>query len=248
MSRTPRSRDNDPGIVKREYETEERFLARRLTTHAELDGPLVEDAAIVALAEAAPRRVLEVGCGTGDVSARAASHLSAEYVATDLSRRMAHLTSARGLRTALADINAMPFAGEVFDCVLANRVLYHVPDLSFGLRELARVLGPGGALVAVTYSERHLWELWNLVGSSPLASASFSAENGARALAAYFEHVERRDVTGRAVFRTLEAIRLHFESQGEFAEYDYVKRLPAVSVPFEATYRHALFVAHKANR
>lgn len=37
----------DPAVVRREYESEDRFLARRLSTWTELDGPLVEDITLV---------------------------------------------------------------------------------------------------------------------------------------------------------------------------------------------------------
>ena len=45
-----------------------------------------------------------------------------------------------------------------FDTVVAAWMLYHVPDLDRGLAEIARVLTPGGRLVAVTNSELHLEE------------------------------------------------------------------------------------------
>jgi SAM-dependent methyltransferase len=66
LNQQPSSRASERDTVAREYETEHRFLARRLATWADLHGPLVEDAAIDAVAECAAGRVLEVGCGTGD--------------------------------------------------------------------------------------------------------------------------------------------------------------------------------------
>jgi predicted TPR repeat methyltransferase len=80
---------NDPGTVRREYATEDRFLARRLTMWAELRGPLVEDATVDAVAEGRPARVLDVGCGTGDFSERLQREVAVDLVALDLSPRMA---------------------------------------------------------------------------------------------------------------------------------------------------------------
>ncbi len=241
------SRENDPAIVRREYETEDRFLARRLTTWAELTGPLVEDATIQALVEVSPASLLEVGCGTGDFTERVRRELAVDPVALDLSPRMVELTRARGLDAQQGNIEALPFADEDFDCVLANRVLYHVPDLNRGLTEIARVLRPGGMLVAVTYSEEHLRELFDLVGESPIAS-TFSAESGAEALRAHFDPVERRDITGTAEFSSTSAIRGYLAAYGEFARFsdaDLVRQLGDLPAPFTASYRHAVFLAHR---
>lgn len=244
-----RSRENDPAIVRREYETEHRFLARRLTTWAELDGPLVEDATIAALLELAPARVLDAGSGTGDFTERVQRALAADVVALDLSSRMVELTRARGLEASHGDIEALPFADEAFDCVLANRVLYHVPDLTQCLVEIARVLRPGGRLVAVTYSERHLRELFDIVGESPIAS-TFSAESGGAALRDHFDPVERRDISGRARFASTDAILGYLASYGEwsparFASPEVVLKVRDLHLPFHATYRHSVFVAHQ---
>lgn len=236
---------NDPGTVRREYATEDRFLGRRLTTWAELHGPLVEDATIDAVAEGGPARVLDVGCGTGDFSERLQHQLAVDLVALDLSPRMVDLARARGLNAMNAHIQALPFAGDEIDCVLANRVLYHVPNLDKGLAEIARVLRPGGTLVAVTYGTDHLRELWDLVGQSPLASSPFSAENGTEALRKHFDPVERRDFTGNARFPSRSSILGFLAAYGEFSDVDLSAQLGDVQAPFNASYRHSVFVAHK---
>jgi len=160
---------------------------------------------------------------------------------------MVELCQARGLDARQGDIQALPFDDEEFDCVLANRVLYHLPDLKLGLSQIARVLRPSGRLVAVTYSDDHLCELFKLVGRRPDASP-FSADNGAASLLRHFNPVERRDVIGTATFPSLDGILALLgahEEFGYFAEIDLRLRLRDVQLPFHATYRHALFVAHK---
>ena len=241
---------NDPETVLREYATEDRFLARRLTTWAELQGPLVEDATVDAVAEGGRARVLDVGCGTGDFSERLRRELAVELVALDLSSRMVDLARARGLPAMTGDVQALPFADDAFGCVLANRVLYHVPDLHQGLAEIARVLRPGGRFVAVTYGREHLRELWDLVGESPIASSafSFSADNGAAALRQHFDPVERRDLTGEARFPSTSSIRGYLAAYGDFADGDLGARLGDVPAPFTAAYRHSVFLAHKPPR
>jgi SAM-dependent methyltransferase len=236
---------NDPDTVRREYATEERFLARRLAAWAQLAGPLVEDATIDAVAEGGPARVLEVGCGTGDFSERLQRELAVDLVALDPSPRMVELTRARGLSAITGNVEALSFDDEAFDCVLANRVLYHVQNLDKGLAEIARVLQPGGTLVAVTYGTDHLRELWDLLGRHPLASSPFSAENGTGALRKHFEPVERRDFPGSARFPSRSSVLGFLAAYGEFSDADLAAQLGDVQAPFTATYRHSVFVAHK---
>ena len=56
------------------------------------------------VAEVAPRRVLEVGCGTGEFAKRVANELGAEVVAVEISARMVGLTAARGIDARVADV------------------------------------------------------------------------------------------------------------------------------------------------
>ncbi len=239
-----RSSVNDPETVREEYESEERFLARRLGTWAELVGPLVEDETVEAVFEGMPSRVLDVGCGTGDVTERLLRDAGVTVVALDLSLRMARLTRVLGLNAVQATIEALPVGDGEFDCVLANRVLYHLPDLDGGLAEIARVLRPGGRLVAVTYSQRHLEELFDIVGYSPIAS-TFSAETVAQDLGSRFVAVERRSITGRATFPDVRSIAGYLAAYGAFSEMDLASRLGAARAPLAAHYRHAVFVACK---
>ena len=239
-------RVNDPSIVRREYAREDRFLARRLANAADLEGPLVEDVAIAAVAEAGPHRVVDVGCGTGDLTERLAREVGVTVVAVDLSPRMAELARGRGLPAINADIQRLPFPVGTFDAVLANRVLYHLPDLDVGLAELARVVRPGGRLVAVVYRIDHLAELWEVVGHQPLANPTFVAENGGEPLRRHFDPVERRDVTGTAHFATAEAVRGFLGAYGEFSETDLAAAAGHVPEPFTATYRHTVFVARRS--
>ncbi len=63
---------------------------------------------------------------------------------------------------AVADAEKLPFDDGDFDAVIANHMLYHVPDLSRALSEVRRVLKPGGRLFAATNGEAHMRELDNL--------------------------------------------------------------------------------------
>jgi SAM-dependent methyltransferase len=249
LSKRGLMRIDDRERVKSEYATEDRFLARRLVSWAELDGPNVEDEAIAAVREVSPRRVLDAGCGTGELARRLELELGSGLVALDLSPRMVELARARGLDARVGDLQALSCDDASFDCVLANRVLYHLPDLVGGLAEIARVLRPGGRLVAITYSGEHLLELWSLLGvESPIASTTFTSENGEAALQGHFVRIERRDVSGRARFPAQAAIRGYLAAYERLTDAAWVARLPDVPTPFVATYRHSVFVAAKAEQ
>ena len=91
------------------------------------------DLAFDAVAEVEPRRVLEVGCGRGELAERVIAPSSAcELVAIDQSERMVELTRARGVDARVGDVQALPFEDAAFDCAVAAWMLYHVPDLDRG--------------------------------------------------------------------------------------------------------------------
>src|ERR1043166_6065639 len=113
---------------------------------------------------------------------------------------MVELARGRGVRASVADAQALPFRDGTFDCVVALWMLYHLEDLDRGLREVVRVLRPGGRLVAVTDGVEHLAQLWDLIGPEGRVALPFSSENGAEVLQRHFTRVERRDVTAEVVF------------------------------------------------
>jgi SAM-dependent methyltransferase len=234
---------DDPETVRREYETEERFLARRLGIWAELDGPVAEDLAAEAISETEPETLIDVGCGPGEFAVLLQKRLQVDVVALDQSLRMAELARDRGLRALRGDIQQLPFGDGLFDVVVAIRVLYHLPDLDRGLAEIRRVLRPGGRLVAVVYGRNHLRELWSQLGTKFYAPATFAAENGGRALRRHFERIERRDATGRAVFSSEGAIRGYLESYERLAVGGHDVALNQLPMPLVASYHNALFVA-----
>ena len=92
-------------------------------------------------------RVLDVCCGTGDL-ALAAERLGGEVTGVDFSREMVERarTKSSAVEWVCADAVSLPFGSAAFDVVTVGFGIRHFAELEEGLRELARVLRPGGRL------------------------------------------------------------------------------------------------------
>jgi SAM-dependent methyltransferase len=235
-------RENDPSYVRSQYATETGLEARR-AAYDTAAGPDARDVAVAAVAAAAPERVLEVGPGPGELSERIAQELGVVVVAVDSSERMVELARSRGVDARLGDVQSLQLPSESIDCAVAAWMLYHVPDLDRGLAEIARVLRPGGRLVAVTNAADHLLEVWQLVGVEH-APLSFGAENGEELLRRHFAAVERHDVVGTTTFPNASAVRAYLGSFEHGAPL--ARAVPTVVPPLVARRRVAVFVAEKA--
>ena len=230
---------DDPELVRREYASEAGLRARASVYGGATDAA---DVALAAVREAAPRRVLEVGCGWGWFAERVAVELGAEVLAIDQSPRMVELARERGVDARVGDVQALELADAAFDVAVANWMLYHVADLDRALAELARVLRPGGRLVAATNGLRHLHELWSLVGRDRAwEPVRFFAETGEASLRPHFAHVERRDVEGPVTFATREDVRGYIASS--VAHKHLADLVPELDGPLVATRVNAIFVA-----
>lgn len=100
---------------------------------------------------------LDVGCGAGAL-ARAAAGRGRRVVAVDHDRDMTGLTRAatEGLdvRVVGASLPALGLPDATFDVVTANFVVNHVPDPTAAVRELARVVRPGGQVAVTSWTSR----------------------------------------------------------------------------------------------
>jgi ubiquinone/menaquinone biosynthesis C-methylase UbiE len=129
-------------------------------------------------------RVLEVGCGSGEMAERIHALPGVSLVATDYSDDLVELAAARGVDARQADICYLPFDPASFDVVYAGCVLDHVRDIERALAEVRRVLRPGGTFVAVTDAE----------ATSERRRHRFSSETGERMLSRRFDDVRRQDL------------------------------------------------------
>lgn len=103
----------------------------------------------------AGRRALDVATGTGDLAIALAERLgsSGEVVAVDFSERMLELARAKAdglpIRFELANALALPFADDTFDAATVGFGARNFSDLGRGLREMVRVVSPGGRVVVL---------------------------------------------------------------------------------------------------
>jgi SAM-dependent methyltransferase len=236
------ARLDDQDFVRDQYRSQECLATRVSVWRPGADGRWPQDVAMAALAAAAPARLLEVGCGTGAFAERCAAELGCDIVALDASAEMVRATAARGVRAVVGDAQRLPFHDGEFDCAVAAWMLYHVADIDRALAELARVLRPGGRLVAVTNGEGSLRELYAAVGGGKLTS-TFSSENGGEQLGRHFARVERHDVETRAVFPDRAAAAAYLASLGRDG---LVEQLADAPWPLVATGATSVFVAEVA--
>jgi SAM-dependent methyltransferase len=230
---------DDAAAVAAEYSNEKRLEARIRVWTEFLDGPSVVDVAYEAVAEARPHDVLEVGAGWGDLAVRIRDTVGARVTATDLSSRMTTLLHQRDLPVARVDARRLPFADDEFDVVVANAMLYHMPDPAVAVHEFARVLRPGGRLVATTFGADHLHEVWKLVGDVAMQH-SFARENGGTILGSAFEKVKCRLVRGAVTFPNREEVRTYVSST--LTRAHLADRLPNFDGPLVAHSDFAVFV------
>jgi ubiquinone/menaquinone biosynthesis C-methylase UbiE len=104
--------------------------------------------------------VADVGTGTGFI-AEAALDAGARVVGIDNSERMLEQArtrfAGRSFEARRGDTDALPLPDAEVDAVLGNMVLHHAPDPGAAIREMARVLKPGGMLV-ITDADTHTHE------------------------------------------------------------------------------------------
>ena len=154
-------------------------------------------------------RILEVGCGPANTLWGAnLDRIDPGWRVTLTDQSPGMIEAAGGALAqraeyVVADVQELPFADASFDVVLANHMLYHVPDRPRAFAEIRRVLATDGAFHAATNGRGHLEELRALVGPTwrfLQHNEAFGLETGPPQLEEYFDDVQvERFETGLAV-------------------------------------------------
>jgi ubiquinone/menaquinone biosynthesis C-methylase UbiE len=178
--------------------------------------------------------VLDIGTGRGTYYARLkATNPSIAYYANDLSHHMLHNHPAAAHQLSRSDAMHLPYAPNSFDIVMANHMLYHVPDIEAAIMEIKRVLKPDGVILTATESIHTLPELQVLmrraivlltrygatqVHPPALPSDTFALENGTRMLSRHFFGVVRHDIPRQLVFHESEPAMQYLESMRDLRQ------------------------------
>ncbi|MFC3980560.1 class I SAM-dependent methyltransferase [Streptosporangium jomthongense] len=236
----------DKAILAGHAYADERHLAARQSIYRwqhpryDLPGIVTEELAAVTGA------VADIGCGNG----KFLTHLRARrpdlnIVGLDLSAGiLTHLPPP----VLVADAQTLPFADHSIDAVLAMHMLYHVTDVPSTITEIARVLRPGGLLIASTNSDtdkHELDRLWSTAAGHILGlpegparvslSSRFSLEKAPAYLAEAFTDIHTRHLPGTITLTDPAPITAHLASYEAWAHLS--------GVPFHPTIRHATDLA-----
>lgn len=167
-------------------------------------------------------RVLDAGCGPASLWAANLDRIDPSWRLTLVDASPGMIEAARAVLGdradyAVASVEELPFADRSFDVVVANHMLYHVDDRPRALRELARVLEPGGVLHVSTNGDDHLRQLHELVGSEWSAGfvehmRDFGLETGRAQLEAVFADVRCERYANHLEVTDVEALLAYVRS------------------------------------
>lgn len=188
----------------------------------------------------ADARILELGCGPAHLWRECSSRIPAGWDLTlsDFSSGMVNaawrnlVVTGRAFQFKEIDAQEIPFADETFDAVIANFMLYHVPDRPKALGEVKRVLRPGGKLIAATVGNTHLKEMMDWLRQVHVSKVwesyanPFTLENGLEQLQAVFPAVTLSRYEDSLNVTELEPIMAYIRSSmraTELSEEELVK-------------------------
>jgi SAM-dependent methyltransferase len=153
-------------------------------------------------------RILELGCGVGSLWLENIARIPDDWEITlsDSSAGMVDQVrrnlapKSRSFQFMTFDAQCIPMEGESFDAIIADHMLYHVPDRGKALAEIHRVLKTGGRFYASTNGRGNLRELADLISKFDAdlsawgwhSPETFLLENGAAQLSQHFTQVALR--------------------------------------------------------
>ena len=137
-------------------------------------------------------KIIEFGCGNSSIWIGKEDKLpeNVSIIVTDISPLMMEKTKenikdSRIFSMELMDIQAIPYSDNYFDIIIANHMLYHVPNIEKALLEIKRTLKDGGLFYSTTIGKRNLIELETIyekyqdkVKFSCAKDLSFRLDNG----------------------------------------------------------------------
>lgn len=171
-------------------------------------------------------KILELGCGPGYLWKENAHRIPSAWDITlsDLSSGMLDsawrnlVVTGRNYKFKEIDAQDIPFEEETFDAVVANHMLYHVPDKPKAIAEIKRVLKTGGRFFATTVGENHMKEITDWFRQTRKSevwesfSNLFTLENGLDQLKPFFPNVTLSRYEDNLHVTELEPLIAYFHS------------------------------------
>jgi SAM-dependent methyltransferase len=209
-------------LTKKAYATDEALVIRQ-RTHELYSVPKINftEWVLDRIQWRGDEKVLDVGSGPGTYFKEVQSRIPhGQLIAGDLSFGMVRKAALHPQVGTLLnlDVQALPFPDHTFDVVLANHMLYHVPNLDKALSEIHRVLKPTGSVIAATNSQfnlpefeqliRRTYGLLGAIGPDVEAmrptSYRFQLEDGPVKMSHHFFAVARYDLPAAFIFPTVQ--------------------------------------------
>jgi len=205
-------------------------------------------------------RILELGCGTGVFWKKNGDNIMDNWSITlsDLSKGMLQSAKENLEKTnhkfiyKEIDAQHIPYEDESFDVIIANSMLYFVPDIEKAISEIKRVLVKGGTFYATTSSRQSMWQLNELIKNFDAKLGlhdngmcyRFNLEEGYLLLKKYFDEINTEIFEGKIIVDQVEPIVnykastikgssvLVGEKKEEFSKYveDYLKKNGNLSI------------------
>src|SRR5262245_52319831 len=150
------------------------------------------------------QRLLEIGSGMGtdllQFARGGASVTAIDFTprSVEISKKHLSLYGHTG-EFAVADCESLPFAGESFDVAYSNGVLHHTPDTAGAVREIHRVLRPGGHARVMLYHRRSFGYLTQVILLQGILRGEFF--RGRSAADILSKHVEVNEGGGRPLVK-----------------------------------------------
>ena len=162
----------------------------------------------------------------------------------------------------IIDAQKISYSKDSFDIIIANLMLYHVPNRKKALNEISRVLKNNGTFYATAFSEQNMKELTELVLDfnkkvyNPLESLAqaFGLENGKKQLGKYFEEIKLIKYDDYLEVTEAEPLVNFILSSSNVIQHneieyftDYIKRIIQNKRKIEITKESGIFIAKKPN-